>query len=30
MDQAATKEAVDTFVRDGLLDRFLNLVWKRE
>jgi hypothetical protein len=29
MDQESTKEAVDTFVRDGLLDRFLNLVWKR-
>ena len=30
MDQAATHAAVDTFVKDGLLDRFLNLVWRRE
>jgi hypothetical protein len=29
MDQESTKEAVETFVRDGLLERFLNLVWKR-
>ena len=29
MDQESTKEAVETFVRNGLLERFLNLVWKR-
>jgi hypothetical protein len=29
MDQAATKEAVDVFVKDGLLERFLELVWRR-
>ncbi len=29
MDQAATTEAVELFVKDGLLDRFLDLVWHR-
>lgn len=29
MDQGATREAVERFVKDGLLDRFLDLVWKR-
>jgi hypothetical protein len=29
MDQAATREAVDRFVKDGFLDRFLDAAWKR-
>lgn len=29
MDQSATREAVEVFVKDGLLDRFLELVWRR-
>jgi hypothetical protein len=29
MDSDATREAVERFVADGWLDRFLNLVWKR-
>ena len=29
MDQAATREAVERFVKDGFLDRFLDTVWKR-
>lgn len=29
MDQAATREAVERFVKDGFLDRFLDAVWKR-
>jgi len=29
MDQAGTREAVDVFVKDGLLERFLDLVWRR-
>jgi len=29
MDHDATREAVERFVVDGWLDRFLNLVWKR-
>ena len=29
MDQMSTKEAVDTFVNNGLLERFLDLVWRR-
>lgn len=29
MDQAGTHEAVEVFVRDGLLERFLDLVWRR-
>jgi len=29
MDQAGTREAVETFVREGLLERFLDLVWRR-
>jgi hypothetical protein len=28
MDQAATREAVEAFVNDGLLERFLELVWR--
>lgn len=30
MDRDATREAVERFVRDGLLDRFLAMVWKRK
>ena len=30
MDQAGTREAVEVFVKDGLLERFLELVWRRE
>ncbi|HET7875230.1 MAG TPA: hypothetical protein VFN71_06870 [Methylomirabilota bacterium] len=30
MDHRATREAVEVFVRDGFLDRFLDLVWHRE
>lgn len=29
MDQPATREAVDVFVKDGFLDRFLELIWHR-
>jgi len=29
MDQSATSEAVELFVKDGFLDRFLDLVWHR-
>lgn len=29
MDQAATREAVELFVGEGLLERFLDLVWRR-
>ncbi len=29
MDQAGTREAVEVFVRDGLLERFLELAWRR-
>jgi hypothetical protein len=29
MDHVATREAVDVFVREGWLDRFLDLVWHR-
>jgi len=29
MDQRGTREAVEVFVKDGLLDRFLDLVWRR-
>jgi hypothetical protein len=29
MDQAATREAVERFVKDGFLDRFLDAAWKR-
>lgn len=29
MDHLATREAVEVFVRDGYLDRFLDLVWHR-
>jgi hypothetical protein len=29
MDQGATREAVERFVKDGFLDRFLDAVWKR-
>jgi hypothetical protein len=28
MDQAGTREAVETFVQRGLLERFLELVWR--
>jgi len=28
MDQASTREAVDTFFREGFLERFLDLVWR--
>ena len=30
MDQESTKEAVETFVRNGLLERFLDLVATRQ
>jgi hypothetical protein len=30
MDARFTREAAATFVRDGFLDRFLDLVWRRE
>ena len=29
MDEEATREAVERFVKDGLLERFLDLIWKR-
>ncbi|MBI2544077.1 MAG: hypothetical protein HYW16_02475, partial [Candidatus Rokubacteria bacterium] len=29
MDHRSTREAVDVFVKDGFLDRFLDLVWRR-
>jgi len=29
MDQRGTREAAELFVKDGLLDRFLELVWPR-
>ena len=29
MDRVATREAVEIFVREGFLDRFLDLVWHR-
>ncbi|HET9923959.1 MAG TPA: hypothetical protein VFS98_07555 [Methylomirabilota bacterium] len=29
LDQRGTQEAVELFVKDGLLDRFLDLVWHR-
>jgi hypothetical protein len=29
MDHGATREAVEVFVREGWLDRFLDLVWHR-
>jgi len=29
MDQAGTCEAVAVFVKEGLLERFLELVWRR-
>ena len=29
MDQEATREAAERFVKDGLLERFLKLAWKR-
>jgi hypothetical protein len=29
MDQAGTREAVETFVNQGLLERFLQLVWRK-
>ncbi len=30
MDQPSTREAIEVFVKDGFLDRFLDLVWHRE
>ncbi|OGK85384.1 MAG: hypothetical protein A2X52_03165 [Candidatus Rokubacteria bacterium GWC2_70_16] len=30
MDQSATREAVELFIKDGLLDRLLDLVWHRD
>jgi hypothetical protein len=30
MDQRGTREAAEFFVKDGLLDRFLHLVWPRQ
>jgi hypothetical protein len=29
MDQRGTREAAERFMKDGLLDRFLELVWPR-
>jgi hypothetical protein len=29
LDQRGTRDAVERFVKDGLLDRFLDLVWHR-
>ena len=29
MDQSGTREAAEVFVKDGLLDRFLQQVWRR-
>jgi len=29
MDPAATREAADVFVKEGMLERFLDLVWRR-
>jgi hypothetical protein len=29
MDQRGTREAAELFAKDGLLDRFLDLVWPR-
>jgi hypothetical protein len=29
MDQASTRAAVNAFVNDGWLERFLDLVWRR-
>ncbi len=29
LDQRSTREAAELFVKDGLLDRFLDLVWQR-
>jgi len=29
MDQSATREAADIFVNEGMLERFLDLVWRR-
>ena len=29
MDQEATREAVEIFIKDGYLDRFLETVWRR-
>ena len=29
MDHQATREAVEVFVKDGFLDRFLDLIWHR-
>ena len=29
MDQEATREAVEIFIKDGYLDRFLDTVWRR-
>jgi hypothetical protein len=29
LDRGATREAADAFVRDGFLDRFLDLAWHR-
>ena len=30
MDHLASREAVEVFVKDGFLDRFLDLVWHRQ
>jgi hypothetical protein len=29
LDQAGTREAVESFVKDGMLERFLELVWRQ-
>jgi len=30
MDHGATRHAVEIFIKDGFLDRFLELVWTRD
>ncbi|HET8575956.1 MAG TPA: hypothetical protein VFO18_02565 [Methylomirabilota bacterium] len=30
MDHATTREAIEVFMKDGFLDRFLDLVWHRD
>ena len=29
MDQSATREAAEAFIKEGMLERFLDLVWRR-
>jgi hypothetical protein len=30
MDHRTTREAIEVFMKDGFLDRFLDLVWHRQ